>query len=197
MVDGEGGETLTGPIKSKPPRLFSGSSRRGDIERLGSRSAGAGRRRMLLVPRVMTSERGGILVWLIGLLGLAGALFAAYIWLMLHWSFSAGERAGWVQKLSKKGYLCKTWEGEMAMVSLPGSVPEKFTFTVWDDRTAQEIFRLIGRRVALSYEEHIWLPTTCFGETRHFVKRVQALEDTPAPMVVPSVPGQGTPRPAP
>jgi hypothetical protein len=141
----------------------------------------------------MTSERGGIILGLIGLLGLAGALFAGYIWLMLHWSFSSGERAGWVQKLSKKGYICKTWEGEMAMVSLPGSVPEKFAFTVWDDRTAHEIFRLIGRRVAVFYEEHIWLPTTCFGETRHFVKRVNVLEDTPAPMVVPSVPGQAAP----
>jgi len=138
----------------------------------------------------MTSQRGGILLWLIGLLALAGVLFAGYIWVMLHWSFSSGERAGWVQKLSRKGYICKTWEGEMAMVSLPGSMPEKFLFTVWDDQTAEEIFRLIGRRVALYYEEHIWLPTTCFGETSHFVKKVKVLEDTPAPMVVPSVPGQ-------
>ena len=76
------------------------------------------------------------------------------------------------------------------MVSLPGSMPEKFLFTGWDDQTAEEIFRLIGRRVALSYEEHIWLPTTCFGETRHFVKKVKTLEDTAAPMVVPTVPGQ-------
>ena len=147
--------------------------------------------------RLLRSQRGAIVLWLIGLLFLAGALFAGYIWLMLYWSFSSGERAGWVQKLSKKGYICKTWEGEMAMVSLPGSMPEKFYFTVWDDNTAQEIFRLIGRRVALYYEEHIWLPTTCFGETRHFVKRVKILEDTPAPMLVPSLPGQAAPRPPP
>ena len=147
--------------------------------------------------RLLRSQRGAIVLWLIGLLFLAGALFAGYIWLMLYWSFASGERAGWVQKLSKKGYICKTLEGEMAMVSLPGSMPEKFYFTVWDDNTAQEIFRLIGRRVALYYEEHVWLPTTCFGETRHFVKRVKVLEDTPAPMLVPSQPGQAAPRPSP
>ena len=52
-------------------------------------------------------------------------LFAAYCYIVLHWSYSTGERAGWVQKLSHKGWLCKTWEGEMAMVSMPGTTPEK------------------------------------------------------------------------
>ena len=112
---------------------------------------------------------------------------------MLSWSYSSGERAGWVQKLSKKGYLCKTWEGEMAMVSLPGSVPEKFYFTVWDDATAAEINRLIGRRVSLHYEEHIWLPTTCFGETRPLRQAGQARSRTrPRPMLLPSNPGSSS-----
>jgi len=72
------------------------------------------------------------------ILVVAGLLFAAYIWAMLQWSYSSGERAGWVQKLSDKGYICKTWEGEMALVSLPGSMPEKFIFTVWDDKAAEK-----------------------------------------------------------
>jgi len=143
------------------------------------------------------TQRGLALVWwLVGILAAGALLLALYIWLMLSWSYSAGERAGWVQKLSKKGFLCKTWEGEMAMVSLPGSVPEKFLFTVWDDATAQAINDVMGRRVSLRYEEHIGLPTSCFGETRHFVKGVKVIEETPAPLVVPSTPGAAPVPPA-
>jgi hypothetical protein len=134
--------------------------------------------------------------WLVGILAVVGLLLALWIWIMLSWSYSSGERAGWVQKLSKKGWLCKTWEGEMAMVSLPGSVPEKFLFTVWGDDTANQINTVMGRRVSLHYEEHILLPTACFGETRHFVKQVRVIDETPAPMIVPSVPG-ARPAPAP
>ncbi len=115
----------------------------------------------------------------------AGLLLAAYIWAMLNWSYSSGERAGWVQKLSTKGYLCKTWEGEMALVSLPGSMPEKFIFTVWDDKAAEKLNAVMGKRVSLHYEQHIWLPTSCFGDTEYFVTDVKVIEETPAPLVVP------------
>src|SRR5690349_19540727 len=107
---------------------------------------------------------------------------------MLAWAYSDGERAGWVQKLSRKGYLCKTWEGEMAMVSLPGSVPEKFAFTVRDDAVAQQINHAMGRRVSLYYEEHIGLPGSCFGETSYFVKGVRVIEENlggPMPSTAP------------
>jgi hypothetical protein len=138
----------------------------------------------------MTSTRSrqrglGIVAWLVVILIVGGLLFAAYIWLMLKWSYSSGERAGWVQKLSKKGYICKTWEGEMAMVSLPGSMPEKFVFTIWDDSVATQVNAVLGKRVSLSYEEHIWLPSSCFGETGHFVTGVKVIDDTPAPLIVP------------
>ncbi len=103
----------------------------------------------------------------------------AYFAVVLNWNFSAGERAGWVQKLSKKGWLCKTWEGEMAMVTMPGAVPEKFLFTVWDDAVAEDINKKMGKRVTLHYEEKVGLPTTCFGETRHFVTRVTLVDDIP------------------
>jgi hypothetical protein len=144
------------------------------------------------------TQRGLALVWwLVGVLAAGALLFALYLWVMLSWSYSSGERAGWVQKLSKKGYLCKTWEGEMAMVSLPGSVPEKFLFTVWDDATAQAINQVMGRRVSLHYEEHIGLPTSCFGETRHFVKGVKVIDEGPAPLVVPRTPGAAPTAPIP
>jgi len=30
--------------------------------------------------------------------------------------YSDGERVGYIQKISRKGWVCKTWEGELAMV---------------------------------------------------------------------------------
>ena len=115
-------------------------------------------------------------------------LIAGYFAVVLKWNYSTGERAGWVQKLSRKGWLCKTWEGEMAMVSMPGAIPEKFLFTVRDDAVAESINKVMGKRVTLHYEEKVGLPTTCFGETRHFVNSVVQVEEIPlAPgVVVPS-----------
>ena len=105
-------------------------------------------------------------------------LAAAYFAVVLNWSYSSGERAGWIQKLSDKGWICKTWEGELALVSLPGSsTVEKFQFTVRDDQVAAEIAKVMGRRVTLHYEEKVGLPTSCFGETRHFVTKVTLTEE--------------------
>lgn len=105
-------------------------------------------------------------------------LVAAYFAAALNWSYSSGERAGWIQKLSNKGWFCKTWEGELALVSLPGSATvEKFMFTVHDDLVAAEIAKVMGRRVTLHYEEKVGLPSSCFGETRHYVTKVSVAND--------------------
>jgi hypothetical protein len=101
------------------------------------------------------------------ILGIAG-----FTWLTLHWSYSDGDRAGFVQKFSRKGWVCKTWEGEMAMVTLPGTVAEKFLFTVRDDEVAKQINADIGKRVTVHYEQRKWIPTSCFGDTEYFVTRV-------------------------
>lgn len=95
----------------------------------------------------------------------------------LKWSYSDGERAGWVQKLSRKGWVCKTWEGELALVSQPGAPLEKFPFTIWDDKVADDLNKYIGKRVSLHYEEKVGLPTSCFGETRYYITKVTAVED--------------------
>jgi hypothetical protein len=133
----------------------------------------------------------------IGIVVLA-ALAAGYFAIVLHWNYSAGERAGWVQKFSRKGWICKTWEGELALVSLPGSTVEKFEFTVRDEAVAAQINKVMGRRVSLHYEEKVGLPTTCFGETRHYV--TQAVETPDIPLgpgiVLPSHSGTAPP-PAP
>lgn len=133
-----------------------------------------------------SNQRGfGFVAWLGLVTILAVLLFGAYIWLMLSWSYARGERAGWVQKLSEKGYICKTWEGEMAMVTMPGSMPEKFLFTVRDDAVAEKIKAVMGKRVTLDYEEHVGLITSCFGDTGHFVKDVKVIDETPAPLIIP------------
>ena len=113
---------------------------------------------------------------LIGVLIAAVGLFALYTWIVLTWSYSDGERAGYVQKFSRKGWLCKTWEGELAMVSLPGTLAEKFAFSVRDDALADGINKTMGKRVALVYEQHIGVPTNCFGETQYFVVGVKQVE---------------------
>ena len=125
------------------------------------------------------------------------AVTAVYFTVVLKWNYSVGERAGWVQKLSRKGWLCKTWEGEMAMVSMPGAIPEKFLFTVREPAVAESINQVMGKRVTLHYEEKVGLPTSCFGETRHFVNQVVQVSDlllTPgsAP-AVPPVPAPPAP----
>ncbi len=102
--------------------------------------------------------------------------FAAYIWLALSWDYASGERAGYVQKFSKKGWLCKTWEGELALITLPGAVPEKFEFTVRDDSVAADINRLVGTRAMLHYEQHKGLPSNCFGDTEYFVTAIKPVE---------------------
>lgn len=103
------------------------------------------------------------------------AAISAYLWIALHWSYSEGERAGFMQKLSHKGWLCKTWEGELSLVALPGAAPEKFYFSVRDEAIAQQINAAVGARVALTYEQHKGLPTSCFGETDYFITAVKVV----------------------
>jgi len=147
--------------------------------------------------------RGKFLFWTLAVLIVAPV---AYFLFVFNWSYADGERAGWVQKFSSKGWLCKTWEGEMAMVSLPGSTPEKFYFTVWDEKVAEEVSKSIGKRVSLHYEQKVGIPTSCFGETRYYVKGVQAVKEIPVlPGVVmptgdptaPAAPAQNTAPAAP
>jgi hypothetical protein len=131
----------------------------------------------LMCIKIGEDHMNSFMKWLLSLvlIGLVG--ISAYTWLMLTWSYGNGERAGYVQKFSKRGYICKTWEGELAMVSMPGTMSEKFLFTVRDDAVAQKINANLGKKVALKYDQHIGLPTTCFGDTEYFVSGVQVLDE--------------------
>ena len=95
--------------------------------------------------------------------------FAAWVYGALHMSYSSGERSGYVQKISNKGWICKTWEGELAMVTMPGVPAQLFAFSVRDDSVARSLLDAAGKRVNLSYEQHKGLPGTCFGETEYFI----------------------------
>jgi hypothetical protein len=124
----------------------------------------------------MWSKFAGFFKILIWVVMLPIILFALYTWAALTWVYSSGERAGYVQKLSEKGWVCKTYEGELVLVSMPGTQAEKFFFTVKSDYVAKKINDSIGKRVRLIYEEHKGIPTDCFGETSYFVQEVHLLD---------------------
>ncbi|MHA4870412.1 hypothetical protein ACXZ1M_22225 [Duganella sp. PWIR1] len=119
----------------------------------------------------MTSSKR-ILLYFFGLLAAALLLLSLYTWAMLHISYSEGERAGYLQKFSSRGWVCKTWEGEILLTSMPGAIPEKFEFSVREEKIANELTAATGKRVVLSYAQHKGVPSQCFGETEYFITKV-------------------------
>ena len=103
-------------------------------------------------------------------------LGAAYLLIAFNLSYSDGSRAGYIQKFSQKGWVCKTYEGELAMTTVPGVAPVLWSFTVRDEPVAADLEKVLGKRVVLHYKEYRYLPTTCFGETDYFVDRVEIQE---------------------
>jgi hypothetical protein len=116
--------------------------------------------------------------WLIaaGVVIAVAALVALYLLAVLSWSYSEGERAGVLQKFSRKGWICKTYEGELAQFIVPGVAPTIWHFTVRDDALVPQLEGMMGRRVVLHYEEHRGIPTRCFGDTNYFVTRARISE---------------------
>lgn len=102
-------------------------------------------------------------------------IFTVWAGLSLAFTYSSGERIGFVQKLSKKGWVCKTWEGELQMSNVPGSAPTLFYFTVRDDSVAQLIQSHEGKSVSLHFDQHVGVPSRCFGDTEYFVTGVRLL----------------------
>ena len=117
------------------------------------------------------------LIAILGLVVLIALIFSAYTWIALSWSYSTGERAGLMQKISRKGWLCKTWEGELLLTSMPGAIPEKFEFTVRDDELANQLVEHTGRRLVLTYAQHKGVPSSCFGDTEYFVEKMTVFKD--------------------
>lgn len=118
---------------------------------------------------------------LAGLVGAPTLAFAIWATIGLNFVYSSGERAGFVQKISRKGWLCKTWEGEMAISTIPGSMPQLFTFSVRSDSVAHAIEATNGKRIVVTYDEKPWVPTRCFGETDYYVTGVRVVGNAPEP----------------
>jgi hypothetical protein len=117
------------------------------------------------------------LIAILGLVVLIALIFSAYTWIALSWSYSTGERAGLMQKISRKGWLCKTWEGELLLTSMPGAIPEKFEFSVRDDELANQLVEHTGQRLVLTYAQHKGVPSSCFGDTEYFVEKMIVFKD--------------------
>src|SRR3954463_494659 len=122
---------------------------------------------MLAIPQVI--RRHPLIITLVVLIALPLLVFTLWAGVTLNYSYSRGERAGFLQKISKRGWLCKTWEGELQLSAIPGSQPEKFDFTTRSDSVAAILNKLNGQRVVLDYQQHKGIPGTCFGDTEYFV----------------------------
>jgi hypothetical protein len=125
-------------------------------------------------PKPGMGWRRKVTLWFVTVVLVVILGFAAYTWSALHFNYSQGDRAGFVQKFSKKGWVCKTWEGQIAMANLPGTTPEIFNFSVRSDSVAKLITESMGKRVDITYQQHSGVPTSCFGETGYFVTGVRA-----------------------
>ena len=132
------------------------------------------------VPAQESKRRPRWKLWLLGTLLTIVLLFALYVWASLNWAYSDGERAGVLQKFSRKGWLCKTWEGELALYVVGGVAPQIWHFSVRDEGVVQTMRDAVGKRVQIHYTEHRGVPTSCFGDTSYFAYGITVLDDRQA-----------------
>jgi hypothetical protein len=140
-------------------------------------TADAGAGPLSSAPKRSTLRRHWGKLTLLTLLGAPSVVFALWAVITLSWSYSSGQRAGYVQKISRKGYVCKTWEGTLYTDIAKGFRADSFSFTVRSDSLAHVIEALGGKKVDVRYEQHIGVPTSCFGDTEYFVTSVTPIPD--------------------
>lgn len=105
-------------------------------------------------------------------------VFSLWAYIALNYTYSTGHRAGYLQKISKRGWICKTWEGEIQLTAQPGTAPEIFTFSVRSDSIARELEKVTGQRIDVTYAQHKGVPTSCFGDTEYFITGVKPIGST-------------------
>lgn len=126
-------------------------------------------------PGATPSRRKSHLKLTLALIVLVPILVAAlYTWGTLQFAYATGAKTGYVNSFSREGRLCGRWEGELAMVSIPGAPPDLFHFSVRDDSLAEIITKTRGQNVTITYDEHRGVPTSCFGDTRFHVTGVKS-----------------------
>ena len=124
----------------------------------------------------ISAIKSRIVKYLLISIGMLVIIVAAYLYVVFSWSFSKGERIGYVQKFSQKGWICKTWEGELQMLPVPGAIPEKFYFTVRDNSIVNKLNSSLGKKVSITYEQHKGIPTKCFGETEYYIVETKVID---------------------
>jgi hypothetical protein len=142
-------------------------------------------------------RRHPLLLAVLLLLVLPALVLAAWAAITLSYTYSRGDRVGYNQKFSRKGWVCKTWEGELAISNVPGQAPQLFEYSVRSDAVADQIRRLEGQRIAITYEQHKGVPTRCFGETEYYVVSARAAGDAPFPAPFPGAVAPGAVAPGP
>ena len=125
----------------------------------------------MAMPSIIREHK--LVTTLVLLIVVAILIFAVWMFIALRFAYSNGERAGYLQKISKRGWLCKTWEGDLQLTAQPGVAPEMFAFSSRSDSIAAELNKVAGQRVVLTYQQHKGLPGKCFGETEYFVTGVR------------------------
>jgi hypothetical protein len=199
--------TATGEREAEaPPGAPVGhNARQGNAGTPADQNEDSGARPARRETRLSTAETTAVaragrsaLKWLVTLALTALVLLGLYTWFALNWAYSSGERAGLLQKFSERGWVCKTYEGELAMYVVAGVQPEIWRFTVRDPAVAQQLMKAVGQRVQLRYDERIALPTSCFGDTRYFVDRFTPMGDAiPGVSLLGAAPAGATPPAAP
>ena len=101
-------------------------------------------------------------------------------YLIFNFTYSEGNRAGVLIKFSKKGYVFKTYEGELNIGGL-GNIPNTaqmnqiWDFSVRDNSVADSLMKLEGKKVSLHYREvlknFVW-----DGDTKYFVDGIKQIE---------------------
>ena len=139
-------------------------------------------------------SRGRMGRWFVVLLVALMVGAGLWTWLTLAWAYAEGERAGVLQKFVRRGWICKTQEGEIALYygggqyMGAGTTPQLWDFSVRDKSVAANLNKAVGHRVQLHYTEHPGIPTPCFAETRFFVDRVTVTDHEPAALPPPPAP---------
>jgi hypothetical protein len=105
------------------------------------------------------------------------AVLSLWTWFTLSWSYADGDRAGVLQKFSKKGWICKTYEGELALYVVGGVSPQIWYFSARDESLAEKLSKAVGQRMQVHYTEHKGIPGSCFGDTQYFAEGFTALPE--------------------
>lgn len=127
------------------------------------------------MPRASFKRRHWGKLLLLTLIMFPAVVFGVWSAVTLGWTYSEGDRPGFVQKIATKGYVCKTWEG-ILYNDLQGFRADSFQFTVRSDSLAKVLQGLTGKRVSLHYQQHVNVPSSCFGDSEYFVSGVRELK---------------------